>query len=107
MRAVFLDFGSVTRGDMDCTALEEVISPWQFFDDTHPNKSRSGSGCEIIVINKALLDHATLAYAHRLKLICIAATGYNNVDLVAAAERNIPVCNVRGYATLPLSMFLC
>ncbi|CAE6499957.1 Glycerate dehydrogenase [Nitrosomonas nitrosa] len=100
MRAVFLDFGSVTRGDMDCTALEEAISPWQFFDDTTPEQVPERiKDAEIIVINKALLDRATLAYAHRLKLICIAATGYNNVDLVAAAERNIPVCNVRGYAT--------
>lgn len=100
MRAIFLDFGSVTRGDMDCTPLEKAISPWHFYDDTTPEQVPERiKNAEIVVINKALLDRATLASAKRLKLICIAATGYNNVDLIAAAERNIPVCNVRGYAT--------
>ena len=34
MRAVFLDFGSVTRGDMDCAALERAVSPWQYHHDS-------------------------------------------------------------------------
>ena len=37
--------------------------------------------------------------AQQLKLICVAATGYNNIDLTAATEYRIPVCNARGYAT--------
>lgn len=100
MRAVFLDFGSVTREDVDCSALERAISPWHFYADTTTEQvAERIKDVEVVVINKALLDRKTLSFANRLKLICIAATGYNNVDLVAAAERNIPVCNVRGYAT--------
>lgn len=100
MRAVFLDFGSVTRGDIDCTVLERVISPWHFYDDTSAEEVIERiKEAEVVVINKALLDRTVLFSANRLKLICVAATGYNNVDLVAAAERNIPVCNVRSYAT--------
>ena len=34
MRAVFFDFGSVTRGDMDCAALERAVSPWQYHHDS-------------------------------------------------------------------------
>jgi len=45
------------------------------------------------------LDAATLAQAPELKLICVAATGTNNVDLAAAKERGITVCNVRAYGT--------
>ncbi|AKH38503.1 MULTISPECIES: 2-hydroxyacid dehydrogenase [Nitrosomonas] len=100
MRAVFLDFGSVTRGDIDCTRLEQAISPWHYYEDTATEQAiERVKDAEVVVINKALLDRAALSSANRLKLVCIAATGYNNIDLTAAADYNIPVCNVRDYAT--------
>ena len=100
MSAVFLDFGSVTRGDMDCTALEQAISPWQFHAETDPDQvAERITDAEVVVCNKFSLNREIIESAPRLKLICIAATGYNNIDLVTAAERNIPVSNVRGYAT--------
>ena len=100
MRAVFLDFGSVTRGDMDCATLERAISPWQYYhDSSEPEVLQRIPEAEVIVSNKVFISRAAIDAAQQLKLICVAATGYNNVDLVAAAERNIPVCNVRGYAT--------
>ncbi|WP_297324024.1 2-hydroxyacid dehydrogenase [Nitrosomonas sp.] len=100
MRAVFFDFGSVTRGDMDCTALERAISPWQFYHDSSEQEVLVRiRAAEVVVSNKVFISRAAIAAADRLKLICVAATGYNNIDLQAAAERNIPVCNVRGYAT--------
>lgn len=100
MRAVFLDFGSVTRGDMDCSALEHAISPWRF----HHNSSEAEvphhiQQAEIIVSNKVFISRAAIESAKYLQLICVAATGYNNVDLIAAADHRIPVCNVRGYGT--------
>lgn len=100
MRAVFLDFGSVTRGDMDCTALERAISPWCYYEDTSTDLVIERiKDAEVVVVNKAMLNRATLSLANRLNLVCIAATGYNNIDLAAAADYNIPVCNVRNYAT--------
>ncbi|PXW86029.1 glycerate dehydrogenase [Nitrosomonas sp. Nm84] len=100
MRAVFLDFGSVTRGDMDCTALERAISPWQFhYDSSEQEVLTRIRAAEVVASNKVFIGRAAIEAAERLKLICVAATGYNNIDLQAAAERNVPVCNVRGYAT--------
>ncbi|MXS85636.1 2-hydroxyacid dehydrogenase [Nitrosomonas sp. HPC101] len=100
MLTVFLDFGSVTRGDIDRAMLEQAVSPWVYHDNTLPEQvAERIRDAEIIVSNKTPLDRAAIFSANRLKLICIAATGYNNVDLAAAAERNIPVCNVRNYAT--------
>ncbi|GJL76145.1 2-hydroxyacid dehydrogenase [Nitrosomonas sp.] len=100
MSAVFLDFGSVTRGDMDCTALEQTISPWRYYNETDADQvAERINDAEVVVCNKFSLNQEIIASARRLKLICIAATGYNNIDLVTAAERNVPVCNVRGYAT--------
>lgn len=100
MRAVFLDFGSVTRGDMDCTALEQAVSPWKYYAETGIDQVMERiHGAEVVVCNKFSLNREIIAAATHLKLICIAATGYNNIDLKTAAEREIPVCNVRGYAT--------
>ncbi len=46
-----------------------------------------------------MLDRATIEQAPHLKLICVAATGTNNVDKGAAAERGIPVKNAHDYST--------
>ncbi|NBQ71190.1 MAG: glycerate dehydrogenase, partial [Nitrosomonadaceae bacterium] len=100
MRAVFFDFGSVTRGDMDCTALEQAIAPWQYHhDSTEAEVLERIREAEVVVSNKVFIGREAIAGAKRLKLICVAATGYNNVDLTGAADHNVPVCNVRGYAT--------
>ncbi len=100
MSAVFLDFGSVTRGDMDCAALERAISPWRYYIASSEQEVLERIRlAEVIVSNKVFLNREAILAAQRLKLICVAATGYNNIDLVAAAERNVPVCNVRNYAT--------
>ena len=100
MGAVFLDFGSATRGDMDCTNLEQAISPWCFYEESSEQEVLERiKDVEVVISNKVFLNRDAIFAAGRLKLICVAATGYNNVDLFAAAERNIPVCNVRGYAT--------
>lgn len=100
MSAVFLDFGSATRGDMDCTKLEQAISPWCFYEESSEEQVLERiKDVEVVVSNKVFLNRSAIVTASRLELICVSATGYNNIDLVAAAERNIPVCNVRGYAT--------
>ena len=100
MSAVFLDFGSATRGDMDCLALEQAISPWHFYEESSEQQvSQRIREAEVIVSNKVFINHSAIFAAKHLKLICVSATGYNNIDLAAASERHIPVCNVRGYAT--------
>jgi len=100
MSAVFLDFGSVSRGDMDCAAMEQVISPWSFYEESSAQQILERTKeAEVVVSNKVFLSRSAISAAKHLKLICISATGYNNIDLVAAAEHHIPVCNVRGYAT--------
>jgi lactate dehydrogenase-like 2-hydroxyacid dehydrogenase len=53
----------------------------------------------IVVTNKVVLTASDLATALDLQLICVAATGINNVDLEAASKRDIPVMNVKGYST--------
>ncbi|MBR6229058.1 MAG: hydroxyacid dehydrogenase [Eubacterium sp.] len=54
---------------------------------------------DIVVPNKCVLDQNTLADAKDLKLICEAATGYNNIDIDYCVSHGIPVTNARGYST--------
>ena len=53
----------------------------------------------IIITNKVVVDAATIAAAKNLKLICVTATGTNNIDHQAATQRSIPICNVTHYGT--------
>lgn len=54
---------------------------------------------EVLVLNKVKLNRENLPYAKNLKLVCITATGFDNVDIDYCREHNIGVCNVAGYST--------
>lgn len=60
---------------------------------------------EIIVINKLKITKEVIDAAPALKLICIFATGYDNIDVTYARERGIAVCNVPGYSTDSVILF--
>lgn len=97
--ALFLDKASLYPDDLDFSTLEKVAS-WQWFDNINPGEiQHSLDEAEILVANKVVIDEAVIRNSRRLRLICVAATGVNNVDLAAASQRGIEVCNVRAYAT--------
>ncbi|MBQ9692400.1 MAG: hydroxyacid dehydrogenase [Clostridia bacterium] len=54
---------------------------------------------DVVVINKVKLNRENLSGAKKLKLICVAATGYDNIDIAYCKERGIQVSNVIGYST--------
>ena len=54
---------------------------------------------DIIVVNKIKITREVMLSAKKLRLICLFATGYDNVDVFAASELGIAVCNVPGYST--------
>lgn len=97
--ALFLDKSSLYPDDLDFSALEEAAS-WQWFDNVNPGDIQHClEHAEILVTNKVLVTSEVIDNSKQLKLICVAATGINNVDLEAAKKRDITVCNVRAYAT--------
>ena len=100
MKAAFLDWASLNGEELDRACLDNLPIEWQYFDRITTNELTSLiEDTDLVVSNKVLLDSTLLARAKQLKLICVAATGTNNVDLKAAAKQKIPVCNVRGYAS--------
>jgi len=100
VRAVFLDYETVSRGDLDTASLSAVLPDIEFHGATSADEIMPRiADAEIVLLNKFILTRAHLEAAGRLKLIGLAATGTDNVDLVAARERGIAVCNVRGYCS--------
>ena len=57
------------------------------------------SDSDVVIVNKIKLNHTNLCDAKNLKLICVAATGYDNIETNWCKEHNIAVCNVKGYST--------
>lgn len=100
MKAVFLDFDTLGPGDIDTAGLAELLPDLAL----HPATSGADVGkrvadAEIVIVNKFRLDEAVFTAAPQLKLVCLAATGTDNVALDSAQSRGIAVCNIRAYCT--------
>ncbi len=97
MKIVLLD--ALTFEGTDLTAFDDLGNV-EVFATTSPTQINERiTNTEVIVTNKVVITKECMLSAKDLKLICIAATGMNNVDLDAAAELNIEVKNVAGYST--------
>ena len=100
MLGVFLDRDTMGPGDLDFSPLTRTLAQWRWYPKTAPQDvGQRIDGAEVVVVNKVVLDAPCLARSEALQLVCVAATGTNNVDLEAAARLNVTVCNVRGYGT--------
>lgn len=97
MKIVFLDEYSVCGRDLSS------IKRWgdyTGYETTSPDEVLEKSkDAEIIISNKVVLNAETIASLPHLRLICVAATGMNNIDLNAAAEHGVEVRNAVGYST--------
>jgi len=100
MRGVFLDDRTITAGDLNLEVMRSTLPDWHFAGMTPANQIENYiRDADIVITNKVVLDRASLMSTRRLRLICVAATGTNNIDLRAATDCGVTVCNVRGYAT--------
>ncbi|WP_237058167.1 D-2-hydroxyacid dehydrogenase [Microbulbifer sediminum] len=99
MRGVFLDTLTMKPGELDTSGLEASLDHWDFHETTSPAQvAERIAGADVVITNKVVLDRQLIENATDLKLICVCATGTNNVDHNAAEDRGIPVRNVAGYA---------
>lgn len=97
---VFLDFETLDNGDLELDHLRAVLPSWEFHSHTPAEDLVARTkNAHVLSTNKCLLGRELLQSAPDLKLVALAATGSNNVDLQAANELGITVCNIRDYAT--------
>ena len=110
MKIAILDAGTLGSD----VSLEEFYSFGEVavYEKTAPDEMASRvADADVLVLNKIRCNAETLKDAKQLRLICVAATGYDNIDLAFCRSHGIAVCNVVGYSTesvaqLTLSMVL-
>lgn len=96
-KIVFLDEYSVDGGDLSAI---KALGDYTGYYDTRPDLIvERAKDAEILMVNKINITDAIMEELPSLKLICIAATGINNIDLESAGRRGIIVKNVKGYST--------
>src|SRR4051812_46115071 len=98
-KIVLLD--AATLGNIEIENYFKDFGTLEFFKtSTISEVSERIRQADIIITNKAIVGKEAMDEAVNLKLICVAATGMNNIDLNCAKEKNIAVKNVSGYSTM-------
>lgn len=106
MKIVFLERTTVTAGDMDLSPFE-AIGEVEYCESYNQEKMRDAArDADVLILNKTVVDSAFFDACPKLKCICLLATGYNNIDLAAAREHGVAVCNVPGYSTDAVSQLV-
>lgn len=99
MKTVFLDYDSVSTGDLDTSDLRKAADELVLYESKDLDIAECIRDADVVLVNTLQLRREVLINAPKLKLIALAATGTDNIDLVAARERGIGVCNLRAYCT--------
>ena len=97
MKIVFLD--AATMGSTPLTAIES-LGEFERFDNSTTEEARMRvRDADVAIVNKVIVDQAFLDAAPKLKLVCEAGTGMNNIDAELCRKRGVQVRNVAGYST--------
>ena len=100
MHAVFLDYKTVDAGDLDLESIRAVLPEIKVYPySTEAEVLDRIQGIEVAIANKIEFDSKVFDYADKLKLICVTATGTNNIDLDSAEKAGVTICNIRDYCT--------
>ena len=99
MKIVVLDGHTLNPGDLSWDALRD-LGDVELYDRSDPDEVIPRSqGADAVLVNKVVLSRPAIETLSTLQMISVTATGYNCVDVEAADERGIPVCNVPTYGT--------
>jgi glycerate dehydrogenase len=99
MKAVFLDYDSVSGGDLDTSSLAAAVDHLQLYESADTQNAKRIHDADIVLLNSVVFSRPLFEAAAKLKLIAVSGTGTDNVDLSVARERGVGVCNVKGYCT--------
>ncbi len=98
--AVFLDADTIQPEELDLSLLEQTVASLRLYGTTSSEQLMAHTeGAQCVITNKVKLDRFFFEERPDVRLVCIVATGTNNVDLEAARENGVAVANCRGYST--------
>ena len=105
-------FMKITLLDRDSLGMDtpverlSQIGEVEIFEKSSPEQvSDRIKNSEVVIINKVKITREIIKKAKKLKLICVFATGYDNIDVEAAKEYGVGVCNVPGYSTDSVALY--
>lgn len=105
MKIVVLDGYTLNPGDLNWSGLEKLGDLTVYHRTTPEQIAERLAGAEIVFTNKTPLTREHFAANPHIRFIGVLATGYNVVDITAARERGIPVCNIPTYGTMAVAQF--
>ena len=97
MKIVFLD--SSTMGDCSLASISSLGELVCYPKSTAAQARQRVGDADVVIVNKVIVDKDLLDAAPRLRLVCEAGTGINNIDTQLCSQRGIIVRNVAGYST--------
>lgn len=98
MKIVFLDAKTI-GDDIDLSGFEKLGEVTKYSFSTPKQAAERTREADVLVVNKTPINAGTIGEAEHLKLVCVTATGVNNLDREYLAERGIAWRNVAGYST--------
>ena len=98
MKIVFLDANSIGK-DIDLSKYHKLGEFITYGHSTAEQIPERVSDADIVITNKCQINEQSIGNAHNLKLVCVTATGTNNLDKEYLAKRGIEWRNVAGYST--------
>ena len=98
MKIVFLDAATI-GGDVDLSLYEKYGELKVYNTTTQEEFADHVGDSDVIIINKLKVGRQNLPACKNVKLVCVTATGYDNIDTEYCKENGIAVCNVVGYST--------
>ena len=105
MKIIVLDGHTLNPGDLSWDGLEKLGKVTVYDRTTKADVIQRIGDAEIVITNKTAITKEILTVCQQIKYIGVLATGYNVVDVVAAAERGITVTNIPTYGTDAVSQF--
>ncbi len=99
MKIAFLDGHTLQASDHMLDALR-AFGDLTVYDRTAPSETLlRAAEAEVLIVNKTILTRQIIEQLPKLRLICVAGTGFDKVDAIAAREHGVTVCNCAGYST--------
>ncbi len=104
MKIVILDKASL-GDDTPFEVLDRFGEVISYDSSTVEEAVERSIDADVIIVNKVRVTRALMQFSTRLKLVCVFATGFDNIDINAARECNVAVCNVPGYSTDSVALY--
>ena len=97
MKIVFLDAGTMGTSSLAPIERQGELTAWP--NSTPDEAVRRVADCDVLIVNKIKVNDRLLEAAPKLRLVCEAGTGINNIDVEACSRHGVMVRNVAGYST--------